>query len=192
MFIAKRKRKENIAEYILYLWQLEDLLRALEFDPDRIWREIVEPQRDLSDEQKQMLFFWYIDMVNLLKSEGKTEHGHLEHSMHLIDDLYDLHLRLHKLPVGAEYTRCFARLSPELPRLKASLGKGEMNDMEICFRALYSVVLLRLKNNREEDTAYINDVIELISPVVALLARIYRQVETGEIDLYKGTDGTLE
>ena len=22
MFIAKRKRKENIAEYILYLWQL--------------------------------------------------------------------------------------------------------------------------------------------------------------------------
>ncbi len=191
MFIAKRKRKENIAEYILYLWQLEDLLRALEFDPDRIWREIVEPQRDLDDEQKQMLFFWYIDMVNLLKSEGKTEHGHLEHSMHLIDDLYDLHLRLHKLPVGKEYARCFARLAPELPRLKAMLGKGEMNDMEICFRALYSVVLLRLKNNGGEDTAYIHDVIELISPVVALLARIYRQVETGEIDLYKGTDGTM-
>ena len=31
MYIAQSKRKENIAEYILYLWQLEDLLRALQF-----------------------------------------------------------------------------------------------------------------------------------------------------------------
>ena len=31
MDIAKTKRRENIAEYILYLWQLEDLLRALQF-----------------------------------------------------------------------------------------------------------------------------------------------------------------
>ena len=28
MDIAQAKRRENIAEYILYLWQLEDLLRA--------------------------------------------------------------------------------------------------------------------------------------------------------------------
>ena len=33
MYIAQSKRKENIAEYILYLWQLEDLLRALQFSP---------------------------------------------------------------------------------------------------------------------------------------------------------------
>ena len=36
MYIAQRKRKENIAEYILYLWQLEDLLRALQFSPEAI------------------------------------------------------------------------------------------------------------------------------------------------------------
>ena len=29
MDIAKSKRRENIAEYILYLWQLEDLLHEL-------------------------------------------------------------------------------------------------------------------------------------------------------------------
>ena len=33
MDIAKAKRKENIPEYILYLWQLEDLLPALHFSP---------------------------------------------------------------------------------------------------------------------------------------------------------------
>jgi len=37
MDIAQAKRKENIAEYILYLWQLEDLLRALQFSPEAIY-----------------------------------------------------------------------------------------------------------------------------------------------------------
>ncbi|MBR2242341.1 MAG: DUF4924 family protein, partial [Prevotella sp.] len=28
MYIAKELRKKNIAEYLLYMWQVEDLLRA--------------------------------------------------------------------------------------------------------------------------------------------------------------------
>ena len=28
MIIAKKKKNENIAEYILYMWQIEDLIRA--------------------------------------------------------------------------------------------------------------------------------------------------------------------
>ena len=56
MFIAKQKRKENIAEYILYLWQLEDLLRALDLNADRIYRQLIEPQTQLNEEQKQVVF----------------------------------------------------------------------------------------------------------------------------------------
>ena len=32
MIVAKQKRKENIAEYLLYMWQVEDLIRANQFD----------------------------------------------------------------------------------------------------------------------------------------------------------------
>lgn len=28
MITASQKRKENIAEYLLYMWQIEDLIRA--------------------------------------------------------------------------------------------------------------------------------------------------------------------
>ena len=41
MDIAKAKRRENIAEYILYLWQLEDLLRALQFSPEAIFSTLI-------------------------------------------------------------------------------------------------------------------------------------------------------
>ena len=29
MLIAREKRKSNVAEYILYMWQVEDLLRLI-------------------------------------------------------------------------------------------------------------------------------------------------------------------
>ncbi len=40
MIIAQQKRKENIAEYLLYLWQVEDLLRACKLDIDTVDRMI--------------------------------------------------------------------------------------------------------------------------------------------------------
>ena len=34
MFIAEQKKRDNIAEYLLYMWQLEDILRAYVLDFD--------------------------------------------------------------------------------------------------------------------------------------------------------------
>ena len=98
MDIAQAKRRENIAEYILYLWQLEDLLRALQFSPEAIFSTLIAPRKDIADEQKHVFLLWYMDIANLLHQEGKDEKGHLEHTLHLIGDLHDLHLQLMKLP----------------------------------------------------------------------------------------------
>ena len=185
MYIAQKKRKENIAEYILYLWQLEDLLRALQFSPEAIYSQLVAKSA-LDDASRQQVFFWYMDIVNLLRKEGKEESGHLEHTLHLIADLNDLHMRLLSLPVGEKYRKVFAALAPEMPALRVKLGKTDVFDIELCFRALYAVVLYRIKGDKSHEEG-IRNVIGLISPVIAELASVYRQVERGEIDLY-GSD----
>ena len=41
MIIASQKRKENIAEYLLYMWQIEDIIRAYKLDIDTIDEQIV-------------------------------------------------------------------------------------------------------------------------------------------------------
>ena len=69
MDIAQSRRKENIAEYILYLWQLEDLLRALQFSPEAIYSQLVAP-RQVEEQQKEIFLLWYMDIVNLLREEG--------------------------------------------------------------------------------------------------------------------------
>ena len=185
MYIAQKKRKENIAEYILYLWQLEDLLRALQFSPEAIYSQLVAKSA-LDDASRQQVFFWYMDIVNLLRQEGKESSGHLEHTLHLIADLNDLHERLLVLPAGEKYRKVFAALAPEMHALRVKLGKTDVSDIELCFRALYAVVLYRIKGDKSHEEG-IRNVIDLISPVIAELASVYRQVERGEIDLY-GSD----
>ena len=33
MYIAQQLKEKNIAEYLLYMWQVEDILRAVHLDP---------------------------------------------------------------------------------------------------------------------------------------------------------------
>lgn len=183
MDIAQAKRRENIAEYILYLWQLEDLLRALQFSPEAVYSTLIAPRKELDEQQKSAFLIWYMDIANLLRQEGKEEKGHLEHTLHLIRDLHDLHLQLLKLPLGEHYRTVFARLEPELPSLRTRLGNPGMNDTELCFRALYAAMLYRIKGDGARSA--VTDTIEYVSPVIAELAAMHGRVERGEVDLYK-------
>jgi hypothetical protein len=182
MLIALQKRRENIAEYILYLWQIEDLLRALQFSPEAIYSTLVDRVEGADEQQKENIFNWYMQIVELLREEGKEAKGHIDHTLHLIADLHNLHLQLMKLPVGEHYRTTYARLAAELPRLRTILDNEDISDTELCFRALYAAMLYRIKGSGE---AVVADTLEYISPVIATLTSIYHQVERGEIDLFK-------
>ena len=182
MDIAKTKRRENIAEYILYLWQLEDLLRALQFSPEAVHSQLIAP-RNLSQPEQRLYLEWYMDIADLLRQEGKERQGHLDHTLHLIADLHNLHLQLMKLPAGARYRELYARLEPELPRLRAVLGRNETSDTELCFRALYAAMLYRIRGEGGQQA--VADTVEYISPAIAELASMYGKVERGEIDLFE-------
>ena len=171
MDIAKTKRRENIAEYILYLWQLEDLLRALQFSPEAVHSQLIAP-RNLSQPEQRLYLEWYMDIADLLRQEGKERQGHLDHTLQLM-----------KLPAGARYRELYARLEPELPRLRAVLGRNETSDTELCFRALYAAMLYRIRGEGGQQA--VADTVEYISPAIAELASMYGKVERGEIDLFE-------
>ena len=182
MLIALQKRKENIAEYILYLWQVEDLLRALQFSPEAIYRTLVDRIEGTDEQQKENIFNWYMQIVDLLRKEGKESQGHIDHTLHLVADLHNLHLQLMKLPVGEHYRSTYSRLAPELPRLRTIIEKEEMSDTELCFRALYAAMLYRIKGGGERA---IEDTLAVVSPAIGELAAIYGKVERGEINLFE-------
>lgn len=177
MFIAKEKRKENIAEYILYLWQLEDLLRTLSLDEAKIKAALVDPSNQPDDKKEQALY-WYIGIVSLLKDEGKETSGHTNHSLHLIKDLTDIHLYLLNNKKDEKYSALYYKAKPDIELFKEKMGDERVSDIEAAFNALYSRILLRLK--KEPISAETEEAFTNITQLIAYLSAKYHRFEKGE------------
>ena len=65
MFIAQELRKKNIAEYLLYMWQVEDTIRAFGCSLPRIRREYID-RFDYSDEQKEEEADWFGNLIRMM------------------------------------------------------------------------------------------------------------------------------
>ena len=76
MIIAQQKRTENIAEYLLYMFQIEDLIRASEFDIDLIEKRIISGF-DQPYQVKRDMREWYISLISMMKENGVKTTGHI-------------------------------------------------------------------------------------------------------------------
>lgn len=155
----------------------------MQFSPEAVYAKLVAPVSAEDPEAGSRLLLWYVEIGNLLRQEGKDRSGHLDHTLHLIADLQRLHGELLKAPAGEKYRELFARLEPELPRLRELTGNEDISDIELAFRALYAVMLYRIKGDTTKKSS-ISDVIELVSPLVGELARIFHLTERGELDIW--------
>ena len=68
MQIAQQLRKTNIAEYLLYMWQVEDIIRAFDCSLSRIRREYIE-RFDYTDEQKEDEADWFGNLIRMMSGE---------------------------------------------------------------------------------------------------------------------------
>ncbi len=93
MYISQQLRKKNIAEYILYMWQVEDLIRAYGCSITRLQKEYIS-LFNYSEEQKEDMLDWYGDLINMMNQEGKRDNGHLTINNIIVQDLKDLHNQL--------------------------------------------------------------------------------------------------
>ena len=85
MIIASQKKKENIAEYLLYMWQIEDIIRAYGLDIDQIQKHIIDSY-DLPEEQKKSMRDWYESLIDMMHSEGVEKKGHLQLNKNVLID----------------------------------------------------------------------------------------------------------
>ena len=69
MITASAKKRENIAEYLLYMWQIEDLIRAYGLDIDRIQKEIIDRYQGLTDTQRRDMRGWYESLIDMMRRE---------------------------------------------------------------------------------------------------------------------------
>ncbi len=170
MIIASQKHKENIAEYLLYMWQIEDIIRANNLDVDRITASVID-RFQLTDAQRKEMVEWYESLIDMMRREGVEKTGHLQLNKNVIIQLTDLHLALLKDPRFPEYTAEFYKTLPYIVELRAKAGDTPVGEIETCFNALYGMLMLRLQG--KEITPDTLDAVAQISKFLALLARDY-------------------
>lgn len=180
MIVANQKRKENIAEYLLYMWQVEDLIRANHFDMEQIQKNVIT-RYDQPDDVKKEIANWYEELIEMMRSEGVKEKGHIQLNKNIIIQLTDLHLRLLKSPKETLYQASYYQTLPYIVELRSKSGGEEVPELETCFAALYGYLLLKMQHKTvsEETTTAIKQ----ISSFLALLAEKYRQEKRGELNL---------
>jgi hypothetical protein len=177
MKLSSKKRKENVAEYILFMWQLTDLLRSIQFDEGRIRELLVDPL-SLPEAEVEAELQWYRDYCRIIREEGKEKSGFPSITLYLIGELHDFHQRLLKEPNEDTYRMLTFNATPAIVSFKEKVPQPLSNDMEYCFYALYSKLLMGMqKREMSQQTA---ESFADIAKMMGYLAKKFSQFERGE------------
>ena len=178
MKIAQGLKERNIAEYLIYMWQVEDLIRAHACDIDRIDANITARY---PAEEQAALHEWYGNLCDMMRAEGVTEQGHLQINRNVIRNLTELHAALLSSTKYPFYNAAYFKALPFIVELRRKNGEKEESELETCFEALYGVLLLRLQ--KKEISTGTTKAIEAVSAFLSLLANYYDKEKKGELEL---------
>ncbi len=169
MFVAKELRKNSIAEYLLYMWQMEDLIRVYGCSLPVIKREYIN-KFDFTEEQKEEELDWIGNLIRMMNEEGKREYGHLQINEVLLKDVCDLHHRLLQSSKFPFYNAAYYKALPFIVELR-NKGDKDINEIETCLDALYGIMMLRLQ--KKAISPETEKAIKEITTLVGLLSDYY-------------------
>lgn len=179
MLVAQQKLKENIAEYILYMYQIEDVIRAYKFDLEAIIENYVRPQ--LPDNSFIGNYTtWYTDLIRNMQSQKKEISGHLHEINEVMVEISYLHSTLLNVMNDEKYKALFETALPNIEDFKQKSNLKDKNHIEIAFHALYMKLLLRLQ--KKEISAESENAFDTMRILLAYLAKAYRNMKSGNMD----------
>lgn len=180
MITASAKKRENIAEYLLYMWQIEDIIRAYGLDIDKIQLELIDRYADLDERTRRDMRDWYESLIDMMRREGKERSGHLQLNRNTLNDIEQLHRRLLNDPKFAAYAAQYYNTLPLIVELRAKAGDNKKDEIETCFDALYGLLMLRLQRREVSDETAA--AARQISKFLAVLANYYKQDYNNELE----------
>lgn len=180
MLIAKELKKTNVSEYLIYMFQVEDLIRLNECNISKVEESIISqfklPEKELSEVRK-----WYDSLCRMMNEEGIKEKGHLQFIHNQINELTDFHYRLMELSDDVKYKEAYELCKNDLEIFRNKIPSKPDSDIEVCLYALYSLMLMRLK--KMTITQETHEAMTNFSAFIAILSNKYLDYENGKLEL---------
>ena len=170
MFVAQKLRAQNITGYVIYMFQVEDVIRAYELDLERICREYL-PRFQYSEEQLRQEREWYDALIRMMHEEGTQQSGHVQVVRNTIMLLSDRHQELLNDPKQPFYSAAYYKALPYIVELRARGAGREKDEIENCLDAVYGAALLKMQGR--ELSAQTQQALAPITRMLELLASLY-------------------
>lgn len=178
MLIANKKRKENITEYILYLYQVENIIRAFNLDFELLQNSLL-PSYQADEKTKKEIAAWYKNLITMMEKEGIQKEGHFQFLTNLIADVNELHVKLMDTEIDKIYAQTFRSVAGLVNELKQKNNKAQ-NDIELGLDAIYGYLLLKIQN--KAITNETNDAVMRLSSWLSALSKLYKDHESGDLE----------
>lgn len=176
MIIADSLKNKNRAEYLLYMWQVEDIIRAYHCDADAISRDYIS-RFNLDDEKRKATTQWYANLCEMMRSEGKMEKGHLQICQNILQELSELNACLLRSSRFPYYREMYYKVLPYVVKLRNKNKQAQAGtalqepELQTCFDLLYGVMMLRLQ--KKEVSAETEKAVKDVSTLLGQLSDYY-------------------
>jgi hypothetical protein len=180
MYISEKLKKDNIIGYLLYMWQVEDIVRANKMDIDNVEQTYIS-RFDLNEDQHKSMRQWYSDIIGMMRSEDTLLSGHLQINKNVIINLTDLHHELLKSSKHPFYSAAYYKVLPYLVEFRNKSNGNDKPELENCFDALYAYTTLRLQN--KELSSETSLAVGEITKFLGMLAELYKKEKDGTLEL---------
>ncbi len=178
MLVAHQKQNENIAEYILYMYQMEDIIRAFQFDLESIVQHTVLPITDNAAEIAEYRA-WYEGLIREMKAQRIELKGHLADIQDIVIELSYLNSTLLTVYNDEKYKMLNNQAVSTLEEFKVKSNLQDKNTIEILLHAMYMKLLMRLK--KQEISSETEEAFDTMRIQLAYLVKSYHQMKNGTL-----------
>ncbi len=146
---AEAKKNASIAEYIIHMYQTEDLILNYKLNLDDILEYVIKHMS--SDEEiLKKLILWYADIIEQMHNEDVVETSkRLSATQYYVDQLTSIHE--HLLEEDPEYQIKYHKADDDI-RHHIGLSNNKINNpIQICLNGIYGMLLLKLNGKKITD-----------------------------------------
>ncbi len=173
LHIAEQRKNSNVIEYLLYMWQMEDLIRGLRFDPEALEQGVLSAVEDerLRLQSKK----WFARLGAEMKEQGLEVSGHRAELLEIIAELQLLQNTLLTVMNDKAFQDIYTKCAPLLMEFRKKTEQLPKSDVETALTAVYGYLMLKLaKKEISPDTA---SAMEIFQSYLAYLAKAYRSMK---------------
>ena len=170
MIVARKLRKQNITAYIIYMFQVEDIIRAYGLDVDRICKEYL-PKFQYTEEQIAEQRDWYAGLIRMMQEEGVKENGHVQVVKNTLLLMADRHRELLADSKQPFYSAAYYKALPYIVELRSKGRNKEKDEIENCVDALYGATVLKMQGRELSDET--KQALQPITHLLEMLGKLY-------------------